>query len=63
MYMKNLKKKYQEKWENAYLRVKNPRASRGPKVGSGPLPILACFAHPTPLRYVGKISAKIYGPP
>ena len=26
--LKNLKKKYQEKWENAYLRVKNARASR-----------------------------------
>ena len=28
MYIKNLKKKYQEKWENAYLIVKNARASR-----------------------------------
>ena len=28
MYITKLKKKYQEKWENAYLRVKNPRASR-----------------------------------
>ena len=28
MYIKNLKKKYQEKWENAYLRVKNARTSR-----------------------------------
>ena len=26
--LKNLKKKHQEKWENAYLRVKNARASR-----------------------------------
>ena len=26
--LKILKKKYQEKWENAYLRVKNARASR-----------------------------------
>ena len=26
--LNNLKKKYQEKWENAYLRVKNARASR-----------------------------------
>ena len=25
--LNNLKKKYQEKWENAYLRVKNARAS------------------------------------
>ena len=28
MYLKNLKKKYQEKWENAYLIVKNARTSR-----------------------------------
>ena len=28
MYIKNLKKKYQEKWENAYLIVKNARASK-----------------------------------
>ena len=28
LYIKNLKKKYQEKWENAYLKVKNARASR-----------------------------------
>ena len=28
MYIKNFEKKYQEKWENAYLTVKNARASR-----------------------------------
>ena len=28
MYIKNLKKEYQEKWENAYLIVKNATASR-----------------------------------
>ena len=28
MYIKNFEKKYQEKWENAYLRVENARASR-----------------------------------
>ena len=28
MYIKKLKKKYQKKWENAYLIVKNARASR-----------------------------------
>ena len=27
----NLKKKYQEKWENAYLRVKSAKASRAPQ--------------------------------
>ena len=28
MYIKYFEKKYQEKWENVYLRVKNARASR-----------------------------------
>ena len=28
MYINNFEKKYQEKWENAYLTVKNARASR-----------------------------------
>ena len=33
MYIKNFEKKYQEKWENAYLTVKNARAS-GAQSGS-----------------------------
>ena len=33
----------------------------GPYVGPGPQPILASFAHPTPLCYVSKISEKISG--
>ena len=63
MYIKNLNKKYREKWKNAYLIVKSARASRALRVGPGPQLILARFAHPTPLRYVGKISEKISGPP
>ena len=53
--LKKLKENYQEKWENAYLTVKNAR-------GVGPQPILAGFAHQTPLRYVGKILQKISVP-
>ena len=63
MYIKNLKKKYQEKWENAYLIVKNARASRALRAGPGPQPILACFTCSTPLPYVGKFSENISGPP
>ena len=37
-------KRCQEKLENAYLTVKNARASGGPKAGPGPWPIWACFA-------------------
>ena len=39
------------------------KSSQGPKVGPGPRPILARFARPTPLRYVGKISRKFLPPP
>ena len=64
MYIKNLKKKYQEKWENPYLIVKNARASRALRRAlDPPPPILACFAHLTPFRYVGKIWEKFLGPP
>ena len=34
--LKNLNKKYQEKWENAYLRVKNARASRALRLALDP---------------------------
>ena len=39
------------------------KSFQGPKVGPGPRPILAHFAHVTPLHYVGKISEKISGAP
>ena len=39
------------------------KSFQGPKVGSQPQPILARFTHPTPLRYVGKISERISAPP
>ena len=63
MYIKILKKKYQKKWENAYLIVKNCKTFQGPKAGPGSWPILACFAHPTPLYYISKISEKFLAPP
>ena len=54
--IKKLKKKYQEKWENAYLIVKNARASRALRwaLDSGQY----YMAH-----YVGNISETISGPP
>ena len=62
--IKKLKKKYQEKWENAYLIVKNSRASRALRWALDPgLYYIAGFAHPTSLCYVSKISKKISGPP
>ena len=45
--------------ENAYLATKNPRASRAPKVGSGPRPIRAHFICTTLLSGVGKNRQKI----
>ena len=62
MYIKNLKKKYQEKWENAYLIVKNARTSRALRWALDPPLILAHFARPTLFRYVSKISEKFSGP-
>ena len=62
--LKNLKKKYQEKWENAYLIVKNARASRALRQVLDPGQYFtARFAPQTSLHYVGKISEKISGTP
>ena len=58
-----MKKKYQEKWENAYLTAKNAKASRALRWALDPGQYWLDFARPTPLRYVGKISEKISGPP
>ena len=64
MYTKKLKKKYQEKWENAYLIVKNARASRALRQALDPGQyFMARFTHQTLLHYVGKISEKISGAP
>ena len=53
--LKNLKKKYQEKWENAYLIVKNARASRTLRQALNPgQSYIAHFPHPTLVYYVGK---------
>ena len=47
MYIKNLKKKYQEKWENTYLIIKNARAFRALRRALDPgqywLASLACL--------------------
>ena len=61
--LNNLKKKYQEKWENAYVRVKNTRASRALRWALDPgqywLASLAqlCFAKSAKSR------KKFMGPP
>ena len=61
--LKILKKKYQEKWENAYLRAKNARASRALRQALDPcqywLALLArlCFATSA------KSQEKFLGPP
>ena len=61
--LKILKKKYQEKWENAYLRVKNARASRALRWALDPGQYwLALLAQ---LRFAmsAKTRKKIFGPP
>ena len=71
MYIKNLKKKYQEKWENAYLIVKNARASRALRWALDPgrywLASLARLHFATSAKsrkkFLGKISEKISGAP
>ena len=63
--LKKFKKKYQEKWENGYLIVKNARASTALSRPWTPANIiqLASLAPLTLLRYVGKISEKNSGAP
>ena len=64
IHLKKLKKKYQKKWENAYLIVKNARASRAQLWALDPGQYyIVHFACPTSLRYVGRISEKILRPP
>ena len=41
-------------WENAYLSIKNPKASQ---------PQISHFAHTTPLRYIGNFWPQNLGPP
>ena len=61
--LKNLKKKYQEKWENAYLRLKNARASRALRRALDPgrywLALLALHRFATS----AKSRQKFLGPP
>ena len=56
IYIKHFEEKYQEKWENAYLTVKNARASRALRWAMDP-----GFTHPP--CYVAKIPEKFSGPP
>ena len=41
-------------WENAYLSIKNAKASQ---------PQIAHFAHTTPLRYISNFQPENLGPP
>ena len=45
------------------MRIKRCKSFQDPKADPGPWLILAHFAHPTPLRFVGKISGKLFGFP
>ena len=65
MYIKKFEEKVPGKvGECIYLIVKNARASRALRWALDPSQYyIACFPHPTPLRYVGKISEQISGPP
>ena len=59
-----LEEKYQEKWENAYLIIKNARTSRALMQALDPQQYYtARFARSTSLRYFSKISENISGPP
>ena len=52
--VRNERKRVSRMWENAYLSIKNPKASRALKQGgTGPWPQITCFAYVTPLCYVG----------
>ena len=50
-------------WENAYLSIKNLKASRALKRALDPGRKLLAFAHATPLRYVGNFRPQHLGPP
>ena len=56
-------KSYQENWENVYLAMKTPKASGALSWAPDPMPRYACFAHLTPLCYVGKIGRTRAGAP
>ena len=50
-------------WENAYLSIKNPKASRALKRALDPCRKIARFARATALRYVTKFRPQNLGPP
>ena len=58
---KILRERVSRMWENAYLSIRKPKSFQGP----GPRPQIACFAHATPLRYVGnfRVFSIFWGPP
>ena len=49
--------------ENAYLSIKNPKASRALKQALDPWPQIARFTRATLLRYVGNFRSQDLGPP
>ena len=61
--VKNERKRVSRMCENAYLSIKNPKASRALKRALGPRPQIACFARATLLRYVGNFRPQKLAPP
>ena len=61
--VKNKRKRVSRMCENAYLSIKNPKASRALNRGPGPRPHNARFARAAPLRYVGNFRPQKLGPP
>ena len=50
-------------WENAYLSIKNPKASRALKQALDPSRKIARFARATALHYIGNFRPQNLGPP
>ena len=61
--VKNERKRVSRMWENAYLSIKNPKASRALKRALDPGPQIARFACATPLHYIGNFRPQKLGPP
>ena len=59
----NKRKRVSRMCENAYLSIKNRKASRALKRALDPRPQNARFARTTPLRYVGNFRPQKLGPP
>ena len=63
MYIKIFEKKVPGKVGECICDSYKCKSFQGPEAGPGPQPILAHFAHPTMLRYIGKILGKFLAPP